>query len=75
MNSGEINCPASIVSVVFRCSHRGREIVAVSVEAVLSGREIDRRVFTADFDEGRGLITCEIALLVHSAKEETSLRE
>ena len=31
-------------------------------------------MFTADFNEDRGLITCERALLVHSAKEETSLR-
>ena len=70
----KINCPASIVSAIFRCSDRGREIVAVCVEAVLSGREIVRRVLNADFDEERGLITCERALLIHSANEGTSLR-
>ena len=53
----EINCPISIVSVIFRCSHR--EIVEVCVEAVLSRREVDRCEHTADFDERVGLITCE----------------
>ena len=45
------------MSIFFRRSHRGREIVEVCVEAVLSRGEVDRSVLAVDFNEALGLIT------------------
>ena len=72
MDNGEVNSPASMVSVMTDATTLGTSI-NVGREAVLSGREVDRRVLTVDFDEMVGSI-CERALLGRSAKEETSLR-
>ena len=58
----------------FRCSNCGRVVVDVCVQDVLSRGKIDRRVRTADIDEGLGIITCERALFSHLAKQETSWR-
>ena len=67
MDNGDINCTTSIVSVI---SDAAREVV----EAVLSRREIDGCVLTADLDERLGLITCRRALFGLLAKAVTSLR-
>ena len=45
------------------------------VEAVLSRREIDRRVLTANFNERVGLTTCKKALLDHAGHRTCLLAE
>ena len=71
-NSGEVNCPTSVVSLTSDATTVARSLKSVLKLFLLDGNLIG--VLTADFDERLGLITCERSLLGHSAKEETSLR-
>ena len=56
-----------------RRSDCGSKVIDVGAAAVLSRREVDWCVLTADFDENLGLITCEEALFSHSAKQWTAV--
>ena len=50
----------------------GSKVIDVGVEAVLSRKEVDRRVLSANFDEALGLTICKGALFTHSAKQRST---
>ena len=58
----------------FRCGNCGCEVVVVGVEAVSPRGDVDRRVLTAYFNAGLGLITCKRPLFDQAAKQHAFAR-
>ena len=50
----------------------GSKVIDDGVEAVLSRKEVDWRVLSADFDEALGLTICKVALFTQSAKQRST---
>ena len=50
----------------------GSKVIDDGVEAVLSRKEVDWRVLSADFDEALGLTICKGALFTQSAKQRST---
>ena len=72
MNSVEVSCRASWVSVTSDPAAVVGTSFEVGAETVSPRREIDRCVFAGDLDQVAELITCERALFTHTAKPRTA---